>query len=398
MKMITMKPKAKILSSICVAILILLAVIPFATANAADKSRENYTSLELSVTFEETFTPNSKADSGISLFSNTVYSGCFGNQLDGSSKEIYDSLVQNYATDKKIGEYEFKLKSPIKFQIEGNDATQSAIKAIESAGYPGIYAFLYDHPEVFWIRIFSFKFGYSQSQNIGTISKITIVPIEAYDGASSKIQQYDNAVNAVVQEIENKIPYNETSDIKTIKASLIHDYICEKAYYSYSSEYKIHTSAPFFLGDKGMVCEGYAETFKVLCDKLDVPCVLVGGESYSSSGTGAHMWNYVQMYDGKWYLVDTTWDDQESQIYHTYFLANRNSQGFNTTIKNERKELTDFSDKGYFNFTYPPLSTTEFVSHKHSWSSIYTVDVQATCTSAGSKSYHCLLPNCKEKK
>ena len=59
-------------------------------------------------------------------------------------------------------------------------------------------------------------------------------------------------------------------------------------------------------GMEGPVCEGYARAYKVLCDALEIPCVLVNG--YTDSGE-AHMWNNVQMDDGKWYAVDATWND-----------------------------------------------------------------------------------------
>ena len=84
---------------------------------------------------------------------------------------------------------------------------------------------------------------------------------------------------------------------------------------------------PFFIGDAFHVCEGYAKTLKVLCDAFDIPCVLVSGKAKDNeypedpSKEEPHMWNYVQMEDGKWYLVDATWNDQENKIYDTYFLA-----------------------------------------------------------------------------
>ena len=64
-------------------------------------------------------------------------------------------------------------------------------------------------------------------------------------------------------------------------------------------------------GPLGPVCEGYARAFKVLCDKIEIPCVLATGnaKSYSSDPGGAHMWNEVQMENNKWYAVDVTWDD-----------------------------------------------------------------------------------------
>jgi hypothetical protein len=63
-------------------------------------------------------------------------------------------------------------------------------------------------------------------------------------------------------------------------------------------------------GANGPVCEGYARAFKVLCDELEIPCVLVDGEARSDryEKPGGHMWNYVQL-DGGWYAVDVTWND-----------------------------------------------------------------------------------------
>ena len=65
-------------------------------------------------------------------------------------------------------------------------------------------------------------------------------------------------------------------------------------------------------GTEGPVCEGYARAFKVLCDKVGIPCVLVDGLASNSNGNAseseAHMWNYVKVYD-RWYAVDVTWND-----------------------------------------------------------------------------------------
>jgi len=58
-------------------------------------------------------------------------------------------------------------------------------------------------------------------------------------------------------------------------------------------------------GIYGPVCAGYSEAFKVLCDRLGIPCTLVTGDTDGEF----HQWNYVQMDDGNWYAVDVTWND-----------------------------------------------------------------------------------------
>ena len=63
------------------------------------------------------------------------------------------------------------------------------------------------------------------------------------------------------------------------------------------------------VGTRGPVCEGYSKAFKVLCDQLGVPCLLETGYGRTTAGVGLHMWDLVEMPDGKWYGADITWDD-----------------------------------------------------------------------------------------
>lgn len=67
------------------------------------------------------------------------------------------------------------------------------------------------------------------------------------------------------------------------------------------------------------VCESYAKAFKVFCEKSDITCVIV------SSAT--HAWNYVKMDDGKWYMVDCTFDDPTGGppvLSYEHFLVSNN--------------------------------------------------------------------------
>ena len=55
------------------------------------------------------------------------------------------------------------------------------------------------------------------------------------------------------------------------------------------------------------------------------------------------MWNYVQMDDGNWYLVDATWDDVGTPPSSRYLLVGRSTKGQYITIGEERVEYTSFS-------------------------------------------------------
>lgn len=55
------------------------------------------------------------------------------------------------------------------------------------------------------------------------------------------------------------------------------------------------------------------------------------------------MWNEVKLENGLWYLVDTTWDDQE-EAGELYFLCGSRDYGMNAsvTVGEERMTSTIF--------------------------------------------------------
>lgn len=64
-------------------------------------------------------------------------------------------------------------------------------------------------------------------------------------------------------------------------------------------------------------CWGYASTFQLFMDMLDIECITVYGLPRSSGAE--HAWNQVCL-DGEWYCVDTAWDDPiGGSPGHTYF-------------------------------------------------------------------------------
>ena len=398
--------KTKIFASLCIAIILILAIIPTISAKTADNEAKIY-SLVVNETPEDISLKESAFNSEISLFSRRTFSTCYGDQLTGIAKEVYDSLVEKYATEGKTEKYSYKFQNPITFKAEisgssivSNEALETAKTNLRNNVFTSVYAFLYDHPEVFWIYSLSYTYSITATsgqgeKNNGIISSITIKPVEIYDGATSKISAYKASVDKVVSSIDTSSdPYNRYAILKQV-----HDLVCQKAYYNSSNEYKVHTSEPFFTGDGGVVCEGYSEAFKVICDRLGIPCVLVPGKANTGNGVGLHMWNYVKMQDDKWYLVDTTWDDQDSKLYETYFIANSGTQGFYYKISDERSEMPDFLGNGYFIFSLPSLSSSAYVKHNHKWGNLVT-DIEATCTTYGTKSRHCVYGNgiCKAQK
>lgn len=327
-----------------------------------------------------------QSDGGIAPYSNVTYSGCYGNQLSGNSKEIYDAFVDFYAEDRNCQEFDGELDVDYNFtasvsgdSIVKDEAYNNIVEEIRVDFNGAMSAFLYDYPEVYWFRGMSMgysvnPYGYVVSNTVECkITEFSFSPQEIYSGVTSKISAFDSAVENVYSQIASNVT-SITSRKDILK--LIHDYICEESYYSYSGAYvdlKVHSPEPVFIGDGGIVCEGYAKSFKILCDKFGIPCALISGDGANGKVNEPHMWNYVQMDDSKWYLVDVTWDDQELGMLYDYFIAHSSAPGFNLTVGEEHIENGDFEGSGLNYFTYPALSNTQYALCSHNWS-------DATCT------------------
>ncbi len=91
-------------------------------------------------------------------------------------------------------------------------------------------------------------------------------------------------------------------------------WICARCYYnkeisistdqSSADYYYCHTSYGALLKGFG-VCESYALAMARLLDAAGIPNLYVT----STTTAGGHAWNYAQMPDGKYYLLDSTWND-----------------------------------------------------------------------------------------
>ncbi len=142
---------------------------------------------------------------------------------------------------------------------------------------------------------------------------------EYYDSAAEEAE-VDKVVNSFVASIDT----NKLTDYEIIKK--IHDFICSKTTYDYDAASDIsgreYAATAYGALVKGLcVCQGYAVAFYRLCKELGYDARFVS----SAHGMGNHAWNIVGL-DGKYYFVDTTWDDgiidmQAEQSPYSYFLV-----------------------------------------------------------------------------
>lgn len=332
------------------------------------------------------------------MYALNSFACCYGDQLEGTAREIYDEMVRSYVQGKVTGTIEIFLKNAVTFQAEcTKDANGKLIwnssenveyqQKITYAMQAAYDAFIYDYPEVFWMDQFSYqtpiKFEEGSGSYTGTVEKFVLIPQELYSGAAAENAQFEQRVS----EVCSQLGINSSSSKYEIVCA-VHDYLCKILTYDGNNIYA-HSAAGVFLKDQRVVCEGYAKAFQILCRRYGVACILVVGNA-----GGAHMWNYVQMEDGNWYLVDVTWDDRVSSISRTYLLAGSGTiTAKNQTIAQERSVYTNFSSAVYTQcFTVPILNETAYQPeqtsvHKHDWQ--LKEEKSATCQMEGYQLYVC---------
>jgi len=157
--------------------------------------------------------------------------------------------------------------------------------------------------------------SYSISYNSNTILKI--IPDYAMSGV--ELEQAKAAFNAAADKLLSGIR-SGMSDYE--KELYIHDQLAKQV--TYISTPNAH-NAYGALVEGQAVCEGYAEAFQYLLQRVGIQSFMIEGASAPPSGglPIPHAWNAVKI-NGKFYQVDVTWDDQGSEIYHCYFNITEN--------------------------------------------------------------------------
>ena len=345
-------------------------------------------------------------DSGISLFSLDYYTDSYGAQLDGNAKALYDLLVQNYVVDysQYLDSVDFLFEFPDtitfeavvedgSFQRKGESYVQ-ATNDVKTAIQAASDAFSYDYPQAFWFRGSNYGYrvscvrdGSSSTGYRGTFKNFTFKPAnrEISENAHTRMGDFMGGVQSAVAELnEQTVGMDMEQKIKRI-----HDYICQRVTYRNDNTLWVHSAASLFLdADPAFVCEGYAKSMKIFCYYMGINCACVSGTARgTSSGTpGAHMWNYVQMDDGNWYLVDATWDDVGTPPSSRYLLVGRATKGQYITIGEERVEYTSFSTTSAETagpvFILPVLAEESYADNKGKNEPTVTVVPTVTPTAA----------------
>lgn len=169
-----------------------------------------------------------------------------------------------------------------------------------------------DHPEIFWATGYKYR-NYQDSPNI--------IFLPEYLFEKGKIKEHQKAMKARVEKLAR--PAKELAEWEREK--YVHDFICENVHYDkLKKPYSHEIIGP--LGQSVGVCEGIAKSVKVLCDALNIWCMIaVCGNNPDKGIKYRHTWNIAKI-GGKYYHLDVTFDNtlgKEEKRYDYFNLDDK---------------------------------------------------------------------------
>ena len=304
----------------------------------------------------------------------------YGDSLDQNNKSVYEAL--RTWVNPSLNPVSITFPEAVTVSLSalpgGNNYSDSdkniLQEAILSNCKAGRDTVLFDYPEIFWldadnmsvnITSTSYKYDYfskSYKLKIGGVT-ITPKPLDCFTDIGT-ISTYRQSLDAAIYNF--KVSGNNYSD----KLADIYQQIGE--FTTYDTNARFAHTAIGALVEPGAVCEGYSKAFKLICDREQIPCVLVFG-NYNENDKTAHMWNCVLMEDKKWYPLDATWDDTDgadpNEVTRRYFLK------ADSTFSSNHTACSDFLGTI---FTYPTLSSSDFSTSYYSGSQYQPSTTTAT--------------------
>ena len=267
----------------------------------------------------------------------------FYSQLSDEGKQYYDALEENVM--KMVNGTE-TVTTNITVNVGTGLDENTAINNASNIGFDGakrgIVAFWYDNPQYFWFDINKIIFSASYYPNLsynsenGTFLLIIKTGVnssgtgytnyypEGYDTQEEVETDWNKLVKCKNELIANMD--NSGSDFEKVK--YFNDWLCDNNTYNETTlvtKMRYIITGAMIYGDtdeeeKYPVCQSYAFALKYLCDDANIPCTVV------TSST--HMWNLVKL-NGKWYIVDTTWNDNYKDAYISANVKDKNLTCYN---------------------------------------------------------------------
>jgi hypothetical protein len=307
----------------------------------------------------------------------------FSPDTDDDTLHAFETSYKNYyvyqylnSDEKKIFDTIMETDDPF---MTSDTFVVTGIKDISNfSPYNPFYAIYRDCPQLFWFDYGRVSCSYRKNSATGTYtiyysvrSGYSTFYYSDYESVD-QIKQWRNQIDSIADDVINNV-LDTTNRYTTIES--LNKWLVRRVSYNanVANGETVTSMIPYTIPScfitynysdtsKHPVCQSYALTIKYFCDKLEIPCVNV----ISSS----HMWNDIQMENGKWYALDATWNDPVGDATDTdsgyeslgkkYLLVGTNTPVGSYLFKDEPKhqEIEAFSK---FEYPYPEKSTSKYI-------------------------------------
>lgn len=199
-----------------------------------------------------------------------TFTGSYRNMLVGDELMVYDAMKPHFIVERRND------KLTVAFTSGKGYKNVEAVSYILENAYN---CFMGDYPEVYWVNYYQ-KFVTRNEQKLIDTATMDFrkQDPDLYDQVDTMFDNIDLAVE--------RIKKSRRSESRYDTARAAHDYICWNISYDWGivnhDELRDFTylAAPLFgVGNRGrrFVSSGYAEAFRVLCNRLDIPCIYTEG-------------------------------------------------------------------------------------------------------------------------
>ena len=317
-----------------------------------------------------------KSDSGNSGSDSSSDSGSSenfnaGGDLDDANYKVKSSSRYAY---KQLNATEQKLYNNIISSVKSLSSVVDVPSGLTTDDVVRVYTIVYNNePQLFWM---------GGSLSAGTSSAIISFKTSDKNEIKAMQKEIDSAAASIISKANN---YSGTVS----KLKVFYDSIVLKNEFSKSDSGYNCSIYNGLTGNGALQCAGYAKSIQYLCDLAGIESTVVVG---TDKNDNSHAWNVVKV-DGKWYNLDTTWDDPilsnvvKTNIRYRYFLVPdewiHNKSHFNVNKKTTGTQVTYFT---------PPACTSDDMNYFKVTKQLYSDEASAD-TALRAKLKECAASN-----
>lgn len=195
-----------------------------------------------------------------------------------------------------------------------------------------------EHPELFWIT----GNASLEGNYLLGVYEFTIVA-EVEGDITDMPSMYQDAM----AQVDAIVAQANTRSTDRDKIRYVHDELIKRCDYDTEAAKKVQSANSRegtnyactvygALVNRKAVCEGYAKSFQIIMNRLNIPCKYITGTATNNLGTGNHAWNAVLIDDRDLY-IDCTWDDpvgaRVGYVGYDYYLIPASKMALDHTEK-----------------------------------------------------------------